>query len=58
MRNNAEGYARATTVPPAYMFNLLRAAYGARNAENIFREHGINPPATILHSVQKSLMAC
>ena len=57
MRNRAEEYARATNIPPAFMFNLLRAAYGSRNAEGIFRSHGLNAPATILHSVQKSVMA-
>jgi len=45
-------------IPPAYMFNLLRAAYGSRTAEGIFRSHGLNPPVTIVRGVQKSCVAC
>jgi hypothetical protein len=58
MKNDhGEYHVGSESVPPAYMFNLLRAAYGSRIAEGIFRSHGLNPPATILHGVQKSCVA-
>jgi hypothetical protein len=57
MRNRAEEYGRANSVPPAYVYNLLRAAYGFRAAEGIFRSHGITPPVTARMAVQVSRMA-
>jgi hypothetical protein len=57
MRNRAEVYDRADTVPPAFMFNFLRAAYGSRNAETIFRSYGLSRPGTNFRCVQKSMAA-
>gem|GEM_PF-2827926 len=56
MRNNVEEHSRATSVPPAYLFNLLRAAYGSRNAERIFRSYGLTRPGSSFHSVQTPRM--
>ena len=57
MRNNAEVHESAVRIPPAFMFNFLRAAYGSRNAENIFRSYGLARPGTALRCVQKSMAA-
>jgi len=58
MRNLAEEHVRAASVPPAYLFNLLRAAYGARNAENIFRSNGVSRPGSAVRGVQQFRVAC
>jgi len=55
MKNRAEIHGRAPSTPPAYVFNLLRAAYGSRAAEGIFRSNGVTPP---MHGVQNSRVAC
>lgn len=58
MKNRKEEYSRSSSVPPAHLYNLLKAAYGSRNAESIFRSYGLNRPGTTMHSIQKSRMTC
>ena len=54
MRNYAEETSRTNRVTPASMFNLLRAAYGPRAAEGIFRSFGLQLAASVVRCVQKS----
>ena len=53
MRDLTEYSSRAPSSAPTAMFNLLRAAYGSRAAEGIFRAYGIATTASAVRCVQK-----
>ncbi len=42
--NNANKSLTTGNVPPANLFNFLRACYGVKAAENIFKSYGLPRP--------------